>query len=346
MNGKDLDTNWSQVQTDLGRQQTKQTFDTIIKPTRLIAVRDDLFVIHTETEMVREWLEGRFKDPVARAISSVFELDPSAIRLEFVVNGNGYHAPLVEGVEGIGVDAFDWTTLPTELLEFNPYNVGGYFAVSNYIQRFWGAYLGAAAMQLLDYVRSFYYEPAFIYDKKAKKNILNPNWQPWTPGRDFHLAEMVRAINGTDKQVRGCWRTCALYNAEVSAGNIRDCCFCHLRGGAGELAVGKPAEGHPDGKPICHFWRAGLLDLFKVEEIAHIEMQGDPDKPATVMFRLSIYQPLPPLTPWQMGRLPETVQTAHLTWLSTHKINVPAWKKLAVDRLMPYKKRWSEMQIT
>lgn len=303
----------------------KSTYDANILPTRLLSVENGTYIVET-TEATREHLKERLYKTLVRAIAAVARQSADTIRVEFVVNG-----PVLPPVESADLD---WTTVSAELLDFNPYGTGGYFAKSNYIQKHWGAYLGAPAMQLIDYIRSFYDEPAFVYDKRAKKNIPNPNWTPWTPPRDFHLSDLVRAIKGTDKQVRGCWRTCHRYNQELVQGIVKDFCFCDLH--AGELALGKPfLPDYPDGKPICHFWRAGLLDLLQIEEIITVQPQGDPFKPATVMFRIQVFQPLPLLTPWQVGQLANSIQDEHRKWLSRHGYNLAAWGAIPVERLMP-----------
>lgn len=207
--------------------------------------------------------------------------------------------------------------------------------MSNYIQEYWGAYLGAPALQLINYVRRFYDEaPPVVYSRKAKKNIPNPNWKAWTPPRDFQLPDLAKAIKDYDKKVSGRWRTCHHYSAAVKAGNVADACFCGQH--VGELATGKPLlPQYPDGRPICHFWRAGIFDLLQVEQIATIDRVGDPLKAATVHFRISVFQPLPLLTPWQVGQLPKSVQEAHERWLSRHRINLSVWGAIAVERLMP-----------
>lgn len=316
---------WADTLTDLQRQMTRATFDNWLKNAVLFSAEDGCYTIAAPSETARDWLENRLKDTIRQALAKVTG-QPDA-QVSFIVSLSSL-GEIEPGEEQ------DWTGVPVEFLDFNPYAVGGYFAMSNYIQEFWGAYLGAPALQLLNYIRRFYNEPAFTYDKKAGGNIPNPNWLPWTPARDFHLNDLVRALKATDKQVRGCWRTCHLYSDEVDHGVVHDHCYCHLRAGAGELATGKPTPDHPDGKPICHFWRPGLLDLLQTEEIATVQQLGDPANPATVYFKIQVYQPLPLLTPWQIARLANAVQIAHRDWLSGHRYNLAAWGAIPVERMM------------
>lgn len=325
---------WDQVKSFLKTTVPNQsTYDSNILPTRLLRAEGGTYTIET-SEAARPWLE-RLRRQVIQAIAAVEGQPAEAIRLEFVANGDG-------AAQAEAAPQPDWTSVPTELLDFNPYTSGGYFAMSNYVQEFWGAYLGAPALQLLNYVRRFHDEPAFYYDKRAKKNLPNPNWPAWTPPRDFHLNDLVRAVKGTDKQVRGCWRTCHKYSHEVAQGVVRDACWCGLH--AGELATGKPLlPDFPDGKPICHFWRTGLLDTLQAEELITLQQLGDPARPATVFFKIQVFQPLPLLTPWQVSRLPASVQDTHRKWLSSHGYNLAAWGQVPVERMMSLVKlypRW------
>lgn len=316
---------WNDTLADLQRQMTKATFESWFENTVVISAGDGLYTIAAHSQVAQDWLENRLKETAQRALAKVTGRPDIQISFIYLPSSLQEVEPRTEA---------DWSSVPSEFLDFNPYAVGGYFASSNYITRFWTAHLGATAMQLMDYIRSFYQEPAFIYDKKARQNIPNPNWQPWTPARDFHLNDLVRALKATDKQIRGCWRTCHVYGDEVAQGVVNDHCFCHLRAGAGELALGKPTPAHPDGKPICHFRRPGLLDLLQAEEIATVQQLGDPANPATVYFKIQVYQPLPLLTPWQIAQFASAIQDGHRKWLSGHGFNLAAWGAIPVERMM------------
>jgi hypothetical protein len=335
---------WSETLADLQHQLPKETYDQWVSATYLVSADNGHYTIAAASSFAVDWLQNRLYGTLQSALARV--TGQPDVQLTFIAQAS---LPPSGGIEGGGegwAGGPDWTTVPAEVLDFNPYAAGsgGYFAMSNYIQEFWGAYLGAPALQLLNFVRRFYDEPAVVFDKRAKKNIPNPNWRPWTPARNFHLNDLVRAVRGTDKRVRGCWRTCSVYAAQVAQGVVSDRCFCELRGGTGTLTLGKPLlPDHPDGRPICHFWRAGLLDTLQLEEIITVQQQGDPARPATVFFKIEVFQPLPLLAPWQIGQLPDTVQDEHRKWLSRHGFNLAAWGAIPVERLMPLIKlypRW------
>jgi hypothetical protein len=323
--------NWDKTLEQLQLQMPKTTFDTWIKDLRLVTAENNHYTVAAASTYAQDWIQNRLFAPLQRTLNHV-----AGGGIELIIITAALPSPSLPPVEGEGNDAF-WGEIPLDILAFDTFDAG-YFPQANYIQRCWGAHLGALGMQFINHVRSFYPVQRYSYDKKAKGLVVNPNWQPWTPAREFHAMELARALKCDYHQIIGRWRTCHKYNADtILTGQGRVDCWCGLH--PGELAVGKPTEQFSQGKPICHWWREGLFDRLLAEGIITIEKQGDLDKIATVYFKIQVFQPLPLLTPWQVARLPDPVQKEHRKFL-LNRVNLAQWEQITVERLMPYIDRY------
>ncbi len=62
---------WQAALGELQLQITKATFDTWLKDTRPLSCRDDVFIIGTPNEFVRDWLEDRLRTTVERILVGI-----------------------------------------------------------------------------------------------------------------------------------------------------------------------------------------------------------------------------------------------------------------------------------
>jgi predicted transcriptional regulator len=62
---------WQAALGELQLQMTKATFDTWVRNTRLVSCRDGIFVIGTQNEFARDWLENRLLTTVKRTLVGI-----------------------------------------------------------------------------------------------------------------------------------------------------------------------------------------------------------------------------------------------------------------------------------
>ncbi len=332
---------WPAWQTDLlpllRPQMTQATYETVIQETT--ACRTDHHItILAPTEMVKDWLENRLRPTLHTTLTRFLGQE---VNLSFGLTPASAPLPAPEK-SGLTPDAGWFGHISLDLLAFDAFKYG-YSPNAHYIQQFWGAYLGAPALQLIHYVRSFYKEPRYLPDK-SKKYALNPNWQPWTPARTFSASELARKLKVSRQRVTGMERTCHRYDAAYRAGDIWPTCQptpkCGLH--QGQMVTARPSDAYPEGRTVCRYRWPGLLDLLGTEEIGLIEKEGDPEKIATITFSIQVFQPLPLLTPWQVAHLPEPVRFSHREFLSDCRLNLAQWEAIEAKRLMPYVLRFQQ----
>ncbi len=319
---------WPDVQAVLRPQMTRQTYDTHINDAA--AYRDNNHVtIVAPSDLSREWIENRLASTIRRAVVAV----TGQADIQLIFKAKDQLPPLPLG-EGKGERAADpraellRTVARSAILEFNVFE-HGYIGHPHYIQRFWGAYLGAAAMAVYLYIRSFYKIPYL------KDGSLNPDWTPWTSlrterdGGSYRPAELLLAINS--RQVKhpntgkicGRWRTCPVFEQEYQQGNIWTSCQCNQN--RGQMTDAPPSEAYPAGRRICHYWDPGIMERLAAEGILLYERTGDPRKPRTVFYLAQVYQMLPLLSPRQVASLNEKTRKEHEAYLYAHEVNLDHW---------------------
>ncbi len=191
---------WTIALEQLQQQMTQATFDSWVKETQLISADNGTWQIGVKSEFAKDWLENRLLSTISRTVSGIVG---SPVQLEFVVAAGLKYSTQPPQQRLL-------TGQMADILNFDVYSVG-YTNHAHYIQQFWGAYLGAEALQVWSYLRSFYTEPRYIYDRKEKAYVLNPNWTPWTPPRAFRAVELARTIKSQDgregnrKKITGAW---------------------------------------------------------------------------------------------------------------------------------------------
>ena len=333
---------WELTLGQLQMQMTRATFETWVKNTAVVAAEDGVWEIGAQNAFAKDWLENRLLSTIQRTLTNILG---RTVELKFVMTNGA--APAGNALQQQRL----LTIQLADILNFDAYAVG-YINHAHYIQQFWGAYLGAEAMQVWNYIRSFYLEPRYIYDKKEKAYLLNPTWTPWTPPLTWRAIDLARAIESRDdteeggnrKQITGAWRSCHRFKKEFDEGQAKDHCFCGLH--AGHIHQAKPSEQYPNGRPTCRYWQPGILEQFETEGIALLERTGDPLKPRTIFYRAQVYQLLPYLTPAQVGQLHEVTQLQHREYLKNHGIDLKTWEGLVESCLMPAVVSWRGAEIT
>lgn len=72
---------WQIATGMIQNQMTRATFETVIRPTRLISLSDGVAIIGVHNDMAKDWLENRLRDVVQRALASVCEVQ----KIEFIL---------------------------------------------------------------------------------------------------------------------------------------------------------------------------------------------------------------------------------------------------------------------
>jgi hypothetical protein len=334
---------WEMTLGQLQLQMTRATFDTWLRDTWLVSADDGLWQVGVKNDAAREWLENRLHDAVSRTVTNIAG---HPVAVEYVVNGHKPDFSSNERREHLLALAH------AEILQFDVYEAG-YINHAHYIQRFWGALIGAEAMQVWSYIRSFFKEPRYIYSRSEKAWLPNPNWTPWTPALTFRPSDLARAIESKDektpnrRKVTGGWVTCKKFQQAYDDGEVWDSCRqCGSQLRKTELTQAKPSSKYPQGRPTCRYWQPGVFDKFKAEGLALINQTGNPIKPRTVFYEIQIYQLLPLLSPAQVEGLNKVTRQEHTQWLREHSINLKAWHELEAEAsLLPLTVSWAGATI-
>lgn len=326
---------WETALAQLQLQMTRATYEAWLQDTTLLDAQNGTWHVGVKNDMARELLQdGNLYGVIARTISNIAEHD---VVLNFVVQPPGSlpataddsHSPTARAdlVRAMNRD---------EILQFDVYGAG-YNNHAHYIQQFWGAYLGADAMQVWNYIRSFYQEPRFIYDKQERSWVNNPNWADWTPSRQFRPSDLARCLKSKNQRhpnrhlITGCWRYCQNFkNAHAAGENWNRCYHCADRSGKirmGDIVEAKSSAAYPEGRPTCRYWKQGILEQLQTELICKYHQTGDAAKARTVFYEISVYQTLPLLTAQQVSGLNAETRREHETWLKRHGISVSAWQQ-------------------
>jgi DnaA N-terminal domain len=62
---------WQEVKERLQMQTTQATYDTWVRPTKLLEIKDNQWTIQCESTFAKDWLENRLNGTIARTVSSV-----------------------------------------------------------------------------------------------------------------------------------------------------------------------------------------------------------------------------------------------------------------------------------
>jgi len=333
---------WETTLTQLQLQMTDATFDSWLKDTTLLDASNGTWFVGVKNNMAKEWLESRLHDTITRTISGIAGHN---VALDFVVQPTT-EAPAPATSDGSTARADLVRSINRdEILRFDVYDAG-YNNHAHYIQQFWGAYLGADAMQVWNYIRSFYTTPRYIYDRQERVYVLNPDWEDWTPSRQFRPSDLARSLKSKNQkhpnrhQVTGCWRYCQNFKNAHDAGETwNKCHHCTDRSGKirmGDIVEAKPSAAYPEGRPTCRYWKQGILEQLNAERICKYHQTGDPGKARTVFYQISVYQTLPLLTAHQVDTLNAETRREHETWLKRHGISVSAWKQQTDNTFAPH----------
>ena len=334
---------WEMALSQLQMQMTQATFDSWVKETHVIGVEKGTWQVRVKSDSAKEWLENRLYTTIQRTVSAITS---RPVEIEFVVDGNQ---------TSVGSDERQAQLLSAaqnEILSFDVYEAG-YINHAHYIQRFWGPLIGADAMQVWSYIRSFYKEPRYIYDRTKKGYVPNPNWIPWTPARTFRASDLARAITSKEdkspnrRKITGGWVTCKKFQEAYDNGIVWDSCRqCGSEPRKVQLTQAKPSKKYPQGRPTCRYWQQGVFDMFKAEGIGLKRPTGDPTKPRTIFYEIQVYQLLPFLAPAQADRLNKVTRQEHLQELRSLGMDLKAWYAFGdIPSLLPLAISWAGATI-
>ena len=76
---------WQAVLGELPLQMTRETFNTWLKPTRLVSREGDVFTVGVENGHVKKWLSNRLLTTIQRTVASIAGKEKDEVEIKFVV---------------------------------------------------------------------------------------------------------------------------------------------------------------------------------------------------------------------------------------------------------------------
>jgi chromosomal replication initiator protein len=76
---------WQAVLGELQLQMTRGTFNTWLKPTRILSREDGVFTVGVENDYVKDWLSNRLLATVQRTVASIVGKETGEVEVRFVV---------------------------------------------------------------------------------------------------------------------------------------------------------------------------------------------------------------------------------------------------------------------
>jgi hypothetical protein len=287
-----------------------------VKP---VSLHGDTLTLRAGDARNLEMLEGRLRMPLQRAASAIARRE---IRVAFTLNGHGpkeeaQPAPELQPAQPQLAEPESATE--TSVIEAATNHIlAGFSKHSHYLTRFVRAYLGAAAFDTWDFIRSHCKDSSLV----------------WTPAKDFAGIELARGAATPYQRIVGVWRNCGEFDrALFETGEMIPCC----RQYAGEMTTTKPTDQFPQGRPTCRHWVPGALEVLEAEGLAVYQKHGD--TPRNTFFAIQVYQHPPLLTPLQASRFVSKFQIEHREFvrglLKSQEIGLAAWTAITAFSFLP-----------
>ncbi len=334
---------WQQTLEQLQLQMTKDTFDTWLKGTHVIEVRDGIWKIAVKNTFAKDWLENRLLDTVTRTLRNYASQDD--ITLVFVVSKSQHSADIRlrgdEPVDGqphvLHVEEEDVAGI-TFAQETNFYvgkvEMGRWAAEFDYDRRFWSVYLGPA----YNFWRYLIAHWASTLKKKEMPllNLNKRNNQGWTSPFKLSYRAATEAMGKSNHAIvpggiYECHRSLERRQMrEFNVPLLAECCGAH------ECHDWRPQE---EGGGRCFYWREGLVHKIHREHL--LAMKILPTGRAIVQ----VLRVLPLLTPWQVENgLPDFLHDDHEKWVERYaekyfNITPEQWAKTTLRRYSFYMHR-------
>lgn len=144
---------WQAALGELQGQMTRETFNTWIKPSRVVGLDNDTLTVRVENEHVKEWISNRLLATIERTVTNIVGRE-TKIKIDV--------GPLAPRPPASGDQAASYESrVSVELVEYDP-TKRGFVQASNYAVRFWMPYLGVGPFSLWLALRSFAYDASKV----------------------------------------------------------------------------------------------------------------------------------------------------------------------------------------
>lgn len=163
----------------------------------------------------------------------------------------------------------------------------------------------------------------FVRDSFDLKNLA----APWSPIYRTSLHDLAAATGCTPHQLAGVWAFCPTFSRCLEeTGEAIACCGRYQQMGRRDWPA--PAtEAHPEGRPVCRYWKAGIFQLWAEHGLAVIKQAGTSTR--TTFYQIQICRWPLLLTPRQVARLPEAIRQAHAEFLrDVLKVDLDQWQAI------------------
>ncbi len=316
---------WTDTLEQLALEMPRATYDQWLSRTRVSNASNGALVIAVQNRYALEWLEGRLRTPVERALRFVAGAE---VAVRFVVEGEEPDAaveptaPAVDTAREAQVNVLLETlrqiqdpqaraVITDQLASLGvqvgaqeratatwtpPYvdTSGSWMPVPEYANKFWAPLLGRVAFRVWMIVRQYDTRPARV---KAQND--------WTPARRFTAPSLAREVPCGPQAIKGVWRKCEATHPDAV------------------LRKSRRIDGADDERQP-YVRRPGALESLRDEGLALFNVQGE-RRHKTYEVQVRIVPPV--LSPAQVTRLDVELQIAHDRWLQANGVDLEEWRQ-------------------
>lgn len=308
------DDNWTKTTAYLAL--TRPGVSQLLDGSSVRSLAAGVLTVHVSREGALYHL-GRIGREVDAAASSIWG---ERLRVEFV---NGA-APQV-GISEVEPEPLPAPVGPSPaVLEFD-FSLDQWVKHPRYLSLFYQPYLASfgrftsRAFGVWQFLRD-------SFDLKNRK-------EAWTPVYRSTLHDLAKANGCTPHQLAGVWSFCPLFERTLAETGepLAVCCMRYNQAGRRDWPA--PAtEAHPEGRPVCRYWKAGIFQLLAEHGLVVVEQAGTSSR--TTVYRLQAARWPLLLTPAQVSRLDSSIWQAHEDFLANDlRLSVEAWRAVELVAL-------------
>lgn len=312
---------WQNTLDQLKLQMTQATFNTRVKPCRLLATEANHFSIGVKDAYAAEWLENRLRDTITRTLSNTLGSE-ATVAFKVIPNGTQHPTtPLDIASEAqpamiplIATPEATFAQIDYRKMWFGE-GTTGFFMRPLYAEKFWQAYLGRA-YSLWSLIQA---------DNRQNKQF-------WTRPKKYRYKYLARSLGCGFTTIKGGLRPCDRHEKSKMQGEpFSECCGRYRPVDWGYRTA--------DGNHQCMHWNPGLMEKLYHAGLLAIEEKGEADKPRSHILHLQVWTMLPLLTPHQVEKLSDAHQKEHEYWLervgTQAGFSVSDWESLGAKSLLP-----------